>query len=410
MDAPVSVSEDDDLFSLDFTKPAKRAKITEPPPVQPVAGLKLELEPLEDAPPANALSAPVQTFPLERLDPVTEAAALAYAAGNPAEARRTLETALQTDISGTSSTSGTPGASREAHWLMLFDAYRAIGDQDAFERLALEYVNAMEKSAPVWHNDGQGVETPLSRPADGRASVVLNGSLNSRCAPQFTKLMTVAKTRSLLRLGLGRIQDVDNGGCALLLGVIQYLKKTGCELELDGAAHLKDMLKAKAVAGQPGNDAVWLLLLELHQQLGEAEAFETLALDYAVTFEVSPPSWEEPKRKNAGAGAVAAGGSARRQAGAEMPAAATLHFSGELLNAGEKDFAALKRAAANEQVIDFFALKRMDQTSAMSLQQVLSALPQDHPGVRLIGCNHLLAALLEMAGIGRLARIARAHR
>ncbi|WP_154716673.1 hypothetical protein [Sterolibacterium denitrificans] len=405
-DAPVSVSEDDDLFSLDFTKPEKLAKTTVPQPVQTAASLTLE--PLEDALPAVAPSPPAESFPLVRLDPATEAAALAYSAGDLAEARRTLETALQTGTAG------------EAHWLMLFEVYRAIGDQAAFDRLALEYVNTMEKSAPAWHNDRPAARTPLVRPADGRASVALNGSLNARCAPQFAKLMSVTKTRSLLRLDLGRIQDADNGGCALLLGFIQYLKKTACELELDGMAYLKDMLKAGIVAGQPENDAIWLLLLELHQQLGEADAFETLALEYAVTFEVSPPSWElpKPKRKNAGAGTTtgsAGGGSAGlagTQAGAEVPAAATLHFSGDLLNAGEADFAALKSTATGERVIDLFALKRMDQTSAMSLRRVLSALPQDHAGVRLIGCNHLLAAMLEMAGIGQLARIRieRAHR
>jgi hypothetical protein len=37
---------------------------------------------------------------------------------------------------------------------------------------------------------------------------------------------------------------------------------------------------------------MWLLLLELHQQAFHQEAFEEAAVNYAITFEVSPPSWE----------------------------------------------------------------------------------------------------------------------
>ena len=50
--------------------------------------------------------------------------------------------------------------------------------------------------------------------------------------------------------------------------------------------------------------ASWqLLLLELLQRLGTQEEFEEWPVDYAVTFELSPPSWEvQPAAKLAAAG------------------------------------------------------------------------------------------------------------
>ena len=44
----------------------------------------------------------------------------------------------------------------------------------------------------------------------------------------------------------------------------------------------------------------WLLLIEVYQTQGNQEIFENLAVDYAVTYEVSLPSWE-----NAGASQIA---------------------------------------------------------------------------------------------------------
>ena len=50
-----------------------------------------------------------------------------------------------------------------------------------------------------------------------------------------------------------------------------------------------------AKAGEKSVDvAVWLLLLDLYQMLGLQNEFEEAAVDYAVTYEVSPPSWETP--------------------------------------------------------------------------------------------------------------------
>lgn len=453
-------AEDDDLFSLDFTDPDKLAKITaaeeanadvvewslEPLSILSAvetgeADAEVEaalqsasdigaIETIEAIEAIKAEAAPV--FPLQHLDELSEAAVTAFAAGRLETARQILADACQS------------GAATDAHWLMLFDLYRLLNDQPAFEQLVPDYLVAMEKSAPTWNNR-QALQTQSAQSAaaatatsaataERRASVALTGTLNARNRPQFAKLLEVAKTRSLLKLGLEGIQDVDNGGSALLLETLQQLQQGDCELVLEGSLHLADLLtqKIRREDGQPAdNAAAWLLLLELYQHLDEAAAFEQLALDYAVTFEVSPPSWIEPrqrrkkpekpgKQKTANASKAQKVQQTQQVQQAQSDA---WSFSGELLQADAAVFSALKSAdeastaasaAIEERVVDFSNVRRMDEDSAMALRQVLNELAQARqqqqqtsplPGVRLTGCHRLLAALLEMAGVGQLARI-----
>lgn len=66
------------------------------------------------------------------------------------------------------------------------------------------------------------------------------------------------------------------------------------------AAALADA--AASGAGARQDRTVWWLLFDLYQVQGQRDAFDSLSLDYASTFETSPPAW----RGNETAGATAA--------------------------------------------------------------------------------------------------------
>lgn len=51
----------------------------------------------------------------------------------------------------------------------------------------------------------------------------------------------------------------------------------------------------EAVTQDPENREVWSLLFELYQQARDFRAFETLAVEYSVKFESSPPAWRDFK-------------------------------------------------------------------------------------------------------------------
>ena len=370
---------DDDMFSLDFTVPSNV--------VTPAA----EVAPASRA--AEAVVAEPPPLPPVRLDPVVEEAARLYASGQTVAARKVLEGALSS------------GQAVETAWGMLFDLYHLAGEQENFERLALEYAGCFEKSPPTWSvmQDKRSVAAG----GDGRASVALTGALNSRCAPQFAQLVRIAMSRRTLRLDLAKIQEVDNGGSALLLGALQYLKKSSCEVVLGSAEHLAELLKPKLVSGQRENDGIWLLLLELYQRLNLSQSFEELALEYAITFEVSPPSWEE--RKASADVAPELPDAAIDSPAGEGESSDALRLSGELLNAREDSFAAIVSAVVGDHssdiVINAGQLKRIDQNSANVLLKVLRNLPLAGRNVRITGVSHLVAAQLELVGIGHLVAL-----
>src|SRR5207248_5518895 len=62
---------------------------------------------------------------------------------------------------------------------------------------------------------------------------------------------------------------------------------------LTGEERLLELLEGACQAGSAKTDrALWALLLEVYRWYGHQEKFEEAAVNYAVTFEVSPPSWE----------------------------------------------------------------------------------------------------------------------
>jgi anti-anti-sigma regulatory factor len=143
---------------------------------------------------------------------------------------------------------------------------------------------------------------------------------------------------------------------------------------------------------------LWALLLELYRMLKLKDEFEETAVNYAVTFEVSPPSWESQP----GAGA--------ERAPVEPPAGpedGALVLSGEITGASEALAAQLQDwAAANAMlVIDMSRAKRVDFVTAGLMLNVLSKLQRSGTTIQIRGVNELIHALFLVMGIGKIARI-----
>ena len=62
-----------------------------------------------------------------------------------------------------------------------------------------------------------------------------------------------------------------------------------------GRDAVASLIESKIAVGTRENAGCWLLLLEFYQIMGKETEFEDMAINYAVTFEMSPPSWD-PKR------------------------------------------------------------------------------------------------------------------
>lgn len=358
--------DNDDLMSLDFTAPGA-----------------FDARPEEPA--APEIPAPPPRAPLPA---ALEQAATLYAAGQDLEAMRRLEAALKSgeDLDD----------AVERVWDCLFELLQVLGRRPAFESLALSFARRFEKSPPTWSGAFEGAHT-ASESSGGRAHVSLSGVLNAGIGEVLKQTMKLAATSSLVRMDLAKLVDADNDGATLLMRAIAALKRAKKEFVFGSPEHLAQILAAKLVPGERSHEAMWLLLLELYQQAYRQDAFDEAAVNYAVTFEVSPPSWE----------ALPASAAATPQASPSAPGAEGFALRGQMLGATAADFAPLETALNGREdfEIDARQLARIDAASAGALLDVLTRLHASGKKLSIVGLNTLVTAYLETLGFTAVAQL-----
>lgn len=318
------------------------------------------------------------------LDPSAEQAAMTFANGQDAEAQKVLQAAVLAN----------PQAP-ELVWRMLFDVCQFLGQREAFEAHGVDYAVAFEKSPPSWNAADGAVGAQASAPL-----ISLSGVLSQASAPSVEQLCRLSERAKEMRIDVNRLKDADAAGVSLLLDAIAGFKRRKLPVYLVNAPVLASLLEKKVQPGQAQNEPIWLLLLETYQQLGRQEAFEDLALNYAVTFEKSPPQWED---KAVVTREVAPPPSAR-------PAANAL--CGDVLGASADAFAGISALAEESDALDIdcAGLRRMDFVSAGTLLNLISKWQAAGKTVRLLDANALVEGLLIILGIDRLARIERSKK
>lgn len=318
---------------------------------------------------------------------VYEEAAVLYANGNARDAGALLEAALAGDVE----------AAGEGLWMMLLDLYRLTGQRERFESRVLDYATRFERSPPPWVN----LSDAPSRPRASVAPLVnLAGNLGGQVASQLQQMVVIGQKCGAIRIDLKRVRGVDETGCALLLDAVRALARERAKVSLLNGEGLVATLATAVAPGRAERRDAWLLLLELLQHTGEHERFDELALEYAVTFEESPPSWE--MRAVAPPSAVAVDDASDRPVGGHA-----FCLEGELTAGAGEPLRSLAEQAADrdELVVDCSRLRRLDFVSAGRLFNVLSALRAQGKLVHLQHVNAMVAALLRVMGVDQVAQV-----
>ncbi|WP_432381061.1 STAS domain-containing protein [Duganella sp. P38] len=312
---------------------------------------------------------------------LTEEIVILYANGDIAAAQQLLEAAV--------AEANTLGSERGAWW-MLFDLYQASGQQDAFDSLSIDYASTFETSPPQW----RAVAAAAPDWAGLAPTVALSGVLDRQSAPQLERLRQ-AGDHPVLRLEFSRVAAVAADGCALLLDALRQLQARHCELIVVGAPALAARLRAGlAVGRRAGGEAPWLLLLELLRLQNLDKDFDQTAMDYCVTFEVSPPPFTPPHRVALAPAQQLTASPDRfmlpsiieRQLGPLLPA----------IQQYAEQYPAL--------VFDCSRLARIDYASAMALRGALAGFGPARK-IALRDVNHLVAGLLQLLGYASVARL-----
>jgi ABC-type transporter Mla MlaB component len=198
------------------------------------------------------------------------------------------------------------GGARAQHaetWLVMFDLYRATGQQANFENLAFEYAHQFGWSAPQWYSMLKLVADAAAA-ADQRRPRMRGGHGDAGwICPDTLDLDAVARLRSQsLQMPLPWVFDwsglrcVDTEAATQLSALFRTWAPQAVEMRWLQGQCLLDVLHEAAPTGvRDADPAFWLARLDALRLANRPDQFDEVAIDYCVTYEVSPPSWESAR-------------------------------------------------------------------------------------------------------------------
>ncbi|MBU0748170.1 MAG: STAS domain-containing protein [Gammaproteobacteria bacterium] len=187
-------------------------------------------------------------------------------------------------------------------WMTLFDLYRATGQHDRFDTLAIDFAAQYSRSAPLWFSmpEQLGMAAEVE-PAAGAAAVVRK-DFSWNAPPTLAVSSVAALQASLARsaspwtLSWARLTGIDEAAVPLMADQFNLWADRDGQLIFSGVEKLNALLDAKAQSGDRSTSPEWWRLrMAALRLMGKADEFEMVALDYCVTYEVSPPSWVSPR-------------------------------------------------------------------------------------------------------------------
>ena len=284
--APLNFSPSDNM-ALRVPAAARPAPVTTAAPA-PRGGLSVSLGGLQGAA-ASDFASPFAVEVSEVVhDPELDEPVIAFANADFETCEQTLSSLTRI------------GGARAQHaetWLVLFDLYRATGQQPKFESLALDYAQQFGWSAPQWFSLPKLVAESASqdKPAKQRSA----GEIGWIC-PETLDIDAVARLRSTtLQLPLPWVFDwsglkrIDPEAATHLSDLFRLWSGDTLDMRwLSGDNFLAVLSDAAPTGVRDADPAYWVLRLDALRMANRPDQFDEAAIDYCVTYEVSPPSWE----------------------------------------------------------------------------------------------------------------------
>jgi len=324
---------------------------------------------------------------------VLENAALLFANGQDETARELLEQGVQSDPD----TKLSPLA-----WLALFDLMQRANDRTAFDQLSMQYVLQFERSAPSWD---ERVKPLADGKHGGGGYIAVTGKLSSGSSGQLEGLKrALEKCVPRARIDLSSVTAFDDAGAKMLAADLARARNQRMELAIQRPDKLVAALESAVALGKDGGEGAWLLSLELLQWQHEQSKFDERAVEFAVAFEVSPPSWEPPPRAGSDMDAHVETAKAPVAAQRSEPAPRdreTVVWEGVLAGAMPSQFAQLADAAntGSAAQLDMTDVDRIDFIFAGALFNAISRIETQGKAVQIIGATPIVRALLLLIGI-----------
>jgi anti-anti-sigma regulatory factor len=229
----------------------------------------------------------------------------------------------------------------------------------------------------------------------------VTGKLAAGSASQFEGIRrAVARKVAHARLDLGGVTGFDDAGAKLLADALAEARRARLALAVERGQKLVAALDAAVRKGRDGGEGAWLLSLELLQWTHAQDVFDERAIEYAVAFEMSPPSWEPPPV--AAAPEPASMPAADAEAVAEPVAEGEqLAFAGTITGSALQHVVRLTEFAQHRAVVpvDLSGVDRIDFVCAGALANGINRVEAQRKSVQIVGATPIIRALLLLIGI-----------
>ena len=323
-----------------------------------------------------------------------------------------------------------PGGPRNLQgetWLVLFDHFRATGQHAKFEALALDYAQLFGLSAPQWYSlpklvadAARSVRAPM-----GASSGV------SWSAPEYLVSESVQQLKTRCQnlpmpwvLDWAPLRQLDIEACGLLRELLRSWALQQVDMcWLAGDAFLHLLSEMAPVGVRDVDPALWMLRLETLRLVNRPDQFDETAIDYCVTYEVSPPSWEPSncRVRVSGAGMSTIGPATNTLATeqstsfmesqineqAHLAASVQLELSGQLSGDISETLAAMTTELGAATVININCPKliRLDFMAAGDLLNWVLSRRAENRSVSFTDAHRLVALFFVAMGINEHAKI-----
>jgi len=398
--------------------PQQPVAVTAPPVVRELPPLEMELELDLDftglsteegsatllSPLGTAVAAAASATLAEH--PILQEAATCFAAGEDDAAEAALLSVLESPDSG--------DAAAEACSAGLLDLYRATGQQADFDLVAIEYAQLFGRSAPEWFSVEEVAPTRADA-LDDSAPWATDGAdpVGWTCPARLTLHETAALRETAGRASIpvlhwDALTEVAPECIAPLRALFQAWAGSALELQFSGVdVLLRVLAQATAMEDRSVDTAWWNLRLEVLRTLNQPAVVEEVALDFCVTYEVSPPSWTPPRCNLVGASPVTAAHSASALAPLEQVPESRLALSGVLEGDAAIALAHMLERAPSEDplIVSCARLVRVDFVAAVSILNWITDVTATGRKVQFVRVPRLLAAYFDVVGISAQARV-----
>jgi anti-anti-sigma regulatory factor len=298
----------------------------------------------------------------------------------------------------------------------------------------VDFVNRFNRSAPQWYDMPEAVSSMTGKvytPSTGhnRAVWVSEPDLDAHAVGTLQNVLLRAPQPWVL--DWTPLESMDLKAARALLGIFTLWGDQDVELRFQGSASFRDVLKGLTPSGRRDVEQLWWeLRMAVLRVMNRPDEFELTALDFCVTYEVSPPGWEKPRcyytsqsaDKPGEAGQSVLGESVLEQVpsgyphsesqldsqgGADFNQLGLVELSGEIRGDPQATLEALERRlkGADVLIISCRHLIRVDFSAAGTLLNWVSGHHAEGRLVQFVDAHRLVSAFFHVIGITEYAKV-----